>query len=66
MKKYEVTLIESCILESTLIAEGNFPKDDEESCDAMYEKVLEGFKNGEATEKVVNSDVVDWNWKELD
>ena len=66
MKKYEVKIVESCILESTLIVEGNFPKNDDELWDAIQEIALEGMMNGEGSERCINSDIVDWNWKEVD
>jgi hypothetical protein len=62
MEKVKVTLVESCILESTLIVEGNFPEDEQERWDAISELAHEGFEKGKGTEPTVNCICADIHW----
>jgi len=41
MEKVKVTLVESCILESTLIVEGNFPEDEDDREEAIVDLASE-------------------------
>lgn len=50
MEKIKVILTETCIFESTLIVEGNFPEDEQERWDAISELADEGFEKGKGTE----------------
>ena len=62
MEKVKVLLSETCLFESTLIVEGDFPEDEQERADMIMELAQDGFDKGKGTEPIVIKNWVDMWW----
>lgn len=72
MKKFKVLFSQNCLLETTIIVEGNFPKDEDEREEAIVELAseellpIEELMKGNGTDHLIMGNCMDIIVKELD